>query len=111
MLFAGVGPRVEVETFLAGDGSPTEQSFWLTDETGTDVSIDWDVEQGDWSAVVMNADGSPGVSARVDVEIPAWPVRLAAWLVTGLGLATLAFGAGLMWLGWRRTPVTETAAV
>jgi hypothetical protein len=103
-LFVGVGPEEDVRRFLANDGVPGDESFWIVDGEGRDVSVDWNIEDGYWSAVVMNADGSPGVNAEVQVDVPAWPIRLAGSMVVGLGLAMGAFGAGLMWLAWRRTP-------
>lgn len=102
-LFIGVGPADDVERFLRGDGDPRRQTFWVVDDLGSQVSVDWNVDGGHWSAVVMNADGTPGVDARIDVAIPSWPIRLAAFAVSAVAVVVGGFGAGLMWLAWRRT--------
>jgi hypothetical protein len=68
-------------------GRPADQSFWASSTTGTGAhALTWKIKSGEWSIVVMNADGSPGVSAEVNAgaKIP-W----ALW--AGIGLAV--FGA------------------
>jgi hypothetical protein len=68
-------------------GPPTDQTFWVASDTGSDpLEIEWDVEEGDWAAVLMNADGSVDIVADVTVGI-----RSSAILVAGLVL--LAVGA------------------
>ncbi|HEY6745636.1 MAG TPA: hypothetical protein VI357_07945 [Mycobacteriales bacterium] len=48
--------------------APAEQTFWDRSDSGTGTrTLDWDVAAGDWTVVVMNADGSPGVRADVDL--------------------------------------------
>lgn len=55
---------------------PTEQTFWAASSEGTGTqSFSWDVGEGTWSLVLMNADGRPGVSA--DIELGA----KAEWLL------------------------------
>lgn len=47
---------------------PADQPFWVASDEGIGTrTARWDIESGDWSLVVMNADGTPGVSARVQV--------------------------------------------
>ena len=47
---------------------PSEQTFWERSAAGTGTrTIDWQVSGGDWTVVVMNADGSAGVHADVDL--------------------------------------------
>ena len=88
-VFAGIARTSDVDAYLAGsahatltdvDFSPFEASYrattgdrqpappaaqdiWVASAHGAGTqTLDWDVEDGNWSVVVMNADGS----ARVD---------------------------------------------
>jgi hypothetical protein len=84
-----------------GTGAPTAlpstQSFWQARANGTGtLKISWPVEKGEWSAVVMNADGSRNVS--VEAQLAA---RLSGawWLVAAslvLGALSLAGGIALI---------------
>ena len=66
---------------------PGTQTFWEASASGSgEQSLEWEPEDGDWSAVVMNRDASRGVSA--DMSIGA---ELDSVLWIGIGL--LAFGA------------------
>ena len=70
---------------------PAAQSFWAASATGSgSQALTWKTKSGEWSIVVMNADGSPGVSADVSAgaKIP-W----ALW--AGIGVAV--FGALLLY--------------
>lgn len=67
--------------------SPVDQTFWVAQITGPgEQQLDWEARNGDWSVVVMNADGSPGVAADVTVG-----VRSGAVLPVGITL--IVFGA------------------
>ena len=93
-LFLGIGPTNDVDQYLAGVGhdeisdfdvdpfratytahpgdapaaAPTAQSFWAVSESGNGPqTLTWDVSSGDWTVVIMNADGSPGVQAELSV--------------------------------------------
>ena len=56
-------PEYRDATGTAAPGRPADETFWAA--STTDGTLTWDVEDGDWSVVVMNADGSKGVDARV----------------------------------------------
>jgi hypothetical protein len=94
-------------------GSPLDQDFWVATASGTgEQTLDWEARGGRWSVVVMNADGTPGVAA--DVEVGA---RSGA--ITPIGVVLIVFGGigtllsiGLIVVGarGRRTP-TGPAAV
>lgn len=94
-VFVGIGPRDAVAAYLGGSshdrmvgfeldpftvryarsaGStaspPADQRFWVATASGPGTqTLLWDKAYGPWSAVVMNADGSPGVRARADVGL------------------------------------------
>jgi len=112
--FVGIGRADDVDRYLAGsahsrvveltDGfrpvydeepgaddiaAPTTEDFWVADAVGTDtLQLDWEATAGRWSVVVMNADGSPGVAADVDVG-------LRAGFLVPLIIGLVAFGAVL----------------
>jgi hypothetical protein len=94
MLFIGIGPEAAVAKYLgsvahanvqdidfdpfrvtylpvaggAPQGSPTAQRFWAVSASGVGTqTVTWKVREGDWSVVLMNADGSRGVVADVDL--------------------------------------------
>jgi hypothetical protein len=83
---------------------PADQKIWAasTSGTGTQSAI-WRVGAGDWTIVVMNADGTRQVEAEVSVaaSLP-WLNTLAIWLLV-IGLLTLAAGALLVTLAVRRS--------
>jgi hypothetical protein len=94
MLFIGIGPEAAVAKYLgsvahanvedidfdpfrakylsirggAPQGPPTEQHFWAASASGVGTqTVTWKVREGDWSVVLMNADGSRRVVADVDL--------------------------------------------
>jgi hypothetical protein len=89
---------------------PAAQTFWVASAHGSGTqSLTWETDDGSWSVVLMNADGSPGVDTRVKVgaEIP-----YALWIGLGIVLIgiLLAAGATLMIVkGWRRRPLPPVA--
>jgi hypothetical protein len=75
--------------------APAKQSFWAASAHGsTTQTLTWDIQDGDWSVVVMNADGSAGVNAGISagVELP-WLGGLGWGLVGGGTLLLLVAGA------------------
>ena len=107
-LLLAIGPRDEVESFLRGvehdvvvdvevdpfeaeyrhqPGSralptPGTQPFWAT---VANRRLEWEVEEGDWVAVVMNADGARGVVADLSVAAKSD-------LILGVAIGLLAAG-------------------
>ena len=52
----------------APSSPPGEQTFWDRSDAGTGTrTVDWQVASGNWTVVVMNADGTAGVHADVDL--------------------------------------------
>jgi hypothetical protein len=108
-VFVGLAPTDDVDGYLSGvartipgsggdddqdlaggapTGPPTQQGFWDVSQVGTSpFDLTWSPRNGDWSLVLMNADGSADVGADVEVgaELP--------WLG---GLGATAFFVGLV---------------
>jgi hypothetical protein len=128
-LFIGIGPVADVERYLADvehaqitdfeidpfsvsyralDGSaqparPASQDFWRAQATGPgNQTISWPIEEGTWSVVAMNADGSRNVA--VDARLGT-RIQYVRWIISGLfgaGVLVVVLGAGLIYLGARR---------
>ncbi len=99
-LFVGIGPAGQVERFVATGLNPHQADFWAYSSDGTATEIGWDLEPGSWSAVVMNADGSPGVEADVRATLPTSPIRLAGGILAGVGLVIGAVGSLMLTAAW-----------
>ncbi|MCP3974825.1 MAG: DUF4389 domain-containing protein [bacterium] len=109
-LFVGIAPTAQAESYLndvareeivdiepSGDvdydtksgtampAPPADQTFWVASATGGgEQELVWDVAEGEWTAVLMNADASPGIVADVTVGL-----RSGAVLAIGIGLLVL----------------------
>jgi hypothetical protein len=120
-LFIGIARSVDVERYLDGtehddvshlnyhpfqvdydhsDGhapetAPAKESLWVTSTTGTGaLALDWKPRPGDWRAVVMNADGSRGVTARLQLGARTPLLRwLGAGFLAAAAVAAAAAGA------------------
>jgi hypothetical protein len=58
----------------------------------------WTAQDGDWMAVAMNPDGSPGVAVRADAGVSAPGLtRLAVQVIIGAIMAGL-LSAALIWV-------------
>ena len=103
-VFVGIGPASDVDRYLDGvahdvvdhledpdysrqrggapRSPPAEQSFWEESFTGSgEQTLEWAPEEGDWRVVLMNADGSRGVSAEMRIG-----AELDSLLWIGIGL-------------------------
>jgi hypothetical protein len=82
--------------------APATQRIWAAQAHGRGAqTLTWDVADGDWSVVVMNADGSPGVDAdvRAGANVP-W-LDEAAWGALGIGAVLLVVSGALFYTGTR----------
>jgi hypothetical protein len=82
--------------------APGQESFWAVSTQGRGMqALDWRVKDGDWSVVVMNADGSRGVAADVSggAKIPV--LDELGWSAIGVGGALLLGALALTALGVR----------
>jgi hypothetical protein len=119
-LFAGVAPTADVQRYLRGtshelvsdidyspfhadyrrfDGDrrpaePATRDFWAASVRGAGhQTLTWDVEDGDWSIVVMNADASRGVDADVEAGAQLDFLDSAGWGAIIAGLIALSVSA------------------
>jgi hypothetical protein len=106
-LFVGVAPTGEVAEYLgdvqtttvldleAGDyrqtdggapaGPPAGQDIWAVQSSGAGTqTLEWQIEDGDWTVVVMNADATAEIDARADIGAT---VPFLGWLAVGLLVA------------------------
>jgi hypothetical protein len=121
-LFVGIGREQDVDAYLANvahanlsdydvSGSeqeynpvsgtatpvrPASQDIWAASATGSGrTALKWKLHEGNWSVVLMNADGSKGVAADVKLGVD---LGYLGWMSAGL-LAVggvLAAGAVLL---------------
>jgi hypothetical protein len=90
--------------------SPEHAGIWQASSYGDGTrSIDWEIEDGDYSIVVMNADGSLGVDADVKAGADVPFLDELGWSAIGSGAFALILGIGLIALAVRR-PKPVTAA-
>ena len=104
--------RVEYDT-RSGDrtpGAPADQRFWAATANGDgEQALTWDVEDGDWSVVVMNADGSAGVDTGISAGASLGFLDEAGKISLTTGFVLPILAGGLLYVGFRPrhdTPVS-----
>ena len=125
-IFIGIAPQIDVERYLSDvhhsellevdsrpfraeyrdipgtstPAPPAEQTFWNASASGTgEQELTWDLAAGSWAIVVMNADASPGVDARVQAGFRSdliWPAATGLLIAGAIGLV---IGVPLLVLG------------
>jgi hypothetical protein len=89
--------------------SPEHAGIWAASSYGNGSrSFEWKVDDGDYSVVVMNADGSLGVDADIKAGADVPFLDELGWSAIGSGAFALVIGIGLIALGVRR-PKTVAA--
>jgi hypothetical protein len=84
-------------------GPPGDQTFWVARASGTGPQqLSWSPAEGDWMLVVMNADGSPGVSVQARIGATTPGLTGIAWGLIGGGLFLAVVGVLLIVLASRR---------
>jgi hypothetical protein len=98
----------------AGDrtpGAPAQQRFWAASAHGQgDQALTWDVDDGDWSVVVMNEDGSRGVDAGISAGVRLGWLDEAGFVSLSTGFVLLLLAGGLVAVGVRSRPRVAAAA-
>jgi hypothetical protein len=130
-VFLGIAPTRDAERYLSGvrhdlltdleydpfqaqyrevggsgsPGRPGAERFWAASAQGSGTqTLTWDVEHGDWSAVVMNADASRGVDVELSAGAEVPFLEPAGWGALIAGLIAFSFSTVLAFLGLRGRP-------
>jgi hypothetical protein len=126
-VFVGVAPTADLEAYLDpagydrvdtlrgdpfrytvtrhGSGTatlapPGDQSFWTTSSSGPGTqTVVWSLEPGTYSAVLMNEDGTPGVTVDAVAGARSGLLVPVAWALGVVGLLVIVAGALLVVLG------------
>jgi hypothetical protein len=86
---------------------PADQDFWAVSAHGSGTqTVAWDLEDGDWSIVVMNADGSRGVDTDINAGAKVPFLGTLGWISLGGALLLLITAGTLVYLGLRRPRVS-----
>jgi hypothetical protein len=97
----------------AGTGTPVppaERAIWDASVQGDgNQRLDWDVKAGNWSVVMMNADGSRGVDTTVTAGAKLSFLQPLGWASIGGGLVLMLAAGGLLYLGLRPPRVPPVA--
>jgi hypothetical protein len=99
----------------AGTGrpvAPAERPIWdASVQGGGHQRLDWDAKPGNWSVVVMNADGSRGVDTTVSAGAKLSFLQPLGWAAIGGGVVLMLAAGGLLYLGLRppRVPPVQPA--
>lgn len=134
-IFVGIGPEASVRDYLAGtayaeitridDGEaeysttsggapapPGDQTFWAASTDGSGVQqLEWDLTEGRWTAVIMNADASSGIDVGTSAAVRTSLVLPIVGALLAGGLLLAAVAAVLLVLAVRREGAsTPTAA-
>jgi hypothetical protein len=92
-------------------GTPASQDFWAASAQGSGrQTLTWDVEDGDWSVVVMNADASRDVDVRLSAAAEVPFLAPLGWGLTIAGLLVLGLAAGATVVAIRQPRRTAIAA-
>jgi hypothetical protein len=96
--------RSDYRRVAGGDAPerPGAERFWAASASGEGPqTVEWEVEDGSWSIVAMNADATRGVdvNVRAGAELPV--LGTAGWVTLAAGLIGLGFAAGLTVIGIR----------
>jgi len=116
-VFIGIGPESELRAYLDGvahaevtrisdrevtyqarEGEappalPSEQEFWAASTEGIgSQSLIWDIEPGQWTMLIMNADAAPDVSVALSAgaRTPWLMIVTVGLLIAGLVCAGVA---------------------
>jgi hypothetical protein len=126
-VFVGVGPAADVDQYLAGaaydkvtdleldpfrlvttrqngsnrPGAPGDQSFWTVHANGAQATVDWQITDGSYRLVVMNADTNPGVNVNGQFALKVPNLFAVGLGVLLAGIVGVVIGIALLVIGIR----------
>ncbi|MFI5709962.1 hypothetical protein [Kribbella sp. NPDC051620] len=104
--------RQEMTGQAAALTAPAGLDWWTVKASGDGKqSIAWPIVDGRYDVVVMNADGSPGVDAKVTFGVEIDGLFGSCLMVFGGGLLLLFVGLLLMFVRRRRQPLPPVPVV
>ena len=90
-------------------GPPGDETFWVASTAGSgERTLEWEPEDGDWQAVVMNEEATRGVSSELSIGAELDSIL---WIGIGLFVAGVVFaaGAGLAFMAASRSAKPKAA--
>jgi len=128
-LFIGIAGESDINAYLSGVGydkvtnihiypysvdyqnhpgsivpaAPTSQTFWTSSTYGTGTqSLEWELEAGSYSLVIMNSNGSSDIDASIELgaKVP-WLIAIGIGLLAG-GAIVLAISSIMIFFAARR---------
>jgi len=97
----------------AAAAAPAAETFWARSASGSGrQTVTWPVQKGAWAVVIMNADGSRGVSSGVSLGAKLGFMRTLGIGLLIVGVILAAGGAVAIVMGMRRPrpPASATGA-
>jgi len=88
-----------VDPGSAPGSPPTAQRFWSASAVGSgERTLNWTPQNGNWRIVLMNADGSPGVTANVSIGARFPDLLSLGIAVLGAGILVLLLSGGAIYI-------------
>jgi hypothetical protein len=89
---------------------PADRHIWAASTQGRGTqTLRWRVKDGEWSVVVMNADGSPGVRADITAGAKVPFLKAVGWSTIGGGILLAGIASAFFALGIGRRPTPPAA--
>jgi hypothetical protein len=118
-VFVGIAPRAAADRYLAGVASgtvaertgsaaplvveqpggppapaPADAGIWVAQAAGTGTqTLTWRPVPGDWTLVVLQPDGRPGIDVAADAAATVPGLRALSLVLLGIGAVLVALGA------------------